>query len=73
MLTPEPAKNTSEHFSRLQDIGLAALTQSAHEGIATGTVVVSDIHGVIGTGVANALANSSWKAPSWTAPMEPIS
>jgi hypothetical protein len=60
-------------LSRLPDgpyIGLAALTQSAHDGIATGTVVVFDAHGEIGTGVTNALANPSWKAPSWAASME---
>jgi hypothetical protein len=49
-------------------IGLAALTQSSHDGVATGTVVVFDAHRQIGTGVANALANPSWKAPSWAAP-----
>lgn len=57
-------------LSRLPDgpyIGLAALTQSAHDGVATGTVVVFDAHGQIGTGVANALANPSFQAPSWAA------
>ncbi len=52
-------------------IGLAALTQSAHEGIATGTVVVFDAYGETGTGVTNALVNPSWKAPSWAA-SEPV-
>jgi Acyl-CoA thioesterase N-terminal domain/Acyl-CoA thioesterase C-terminal domain len=62
-------------LSRLPDgpyIGMAALTQSAHEGVATGTVVVFDTRGEIGTGVANALANPSWKAPSWAAATEPV-
>jgi len=53
-------------------IGLAALTQSAHAGIATGTVMVFDAHGEIGTGVTNALANPSWTAPSWAAAPEPV-
>ena len=50
-----------------QYIGLAAITQSAHDGVATGTVGIFDVHGQIGTGVANALANPTFQAPSWAA------
>jgi len=39
------------------DIGLAALTHSSHDGVATGTAAIFDRRGPIGTATANALAN----------------
>jgi hypothetical protein len=39
------------------DIGLAALTHSSHDGVATGTAAMFDRRGPIGTATANAVAN----------------
>jgi hypothetical protein len=53
-------------LSRLPDgpyIGLAALTQYSHDGVATGTATLCDHLGPIGTGVATALANPGFQSP----------
>jgi acyl-coenzyme A thioesterase PaaI-like protein len=53
-------------LSRLPDgpyIGLAALTQHSHAGVATGTATLCDHLGPIGTGVATALANPGFRSP----------
>lgn len=44
-------------------IGLAALTHDSHAGVATGTAVVVDEKGPIGTATATALANPGFKPP----------
>ncbi len=44
-------------------IGLAALTQSGHDGVVSGTVAVFDHDGHIGSGVANAVTNPGFQAP----------
>ncbi|ORB31226.1 thioesterase family protein [Mycolicibacterium parafortuitum] len=53
-------------LSRLPEgawIGLAALTHDSHAGVATGTAVVVDEKGPIGTATATALANPGFKPP----------
>jgi Thioesterase-like superfamily len=42
------------------DIGLAALTHSAHDGVATGTAVLFDHRGAIGSATATTLANAGF-------------
>jgi acyl-CoA thioesterase superfamily protein/acyl-Coa thioesterase superfamily protein len=46
------------------DIGLAALTYSGHDGIATGTAAIFDHRGQIGTATATTLANRGFNPPS---------
>ena len=41
-----------------QEVGLAAISRSAHDGIAVGTAVVFDREGVIGTSTVTSLANA---------------
>lgn len=58
-------------LSRLPDgpyLGLAALTHHSHAGVATGTAVVVDASGPIGTATATALVN-----PGFTSPRVPLS
>ncbi len=53
-------------LSRLPEgpyLGLAALTHSSHDGVATGTAVVVDDSGPIGTATATALANPGFSPP----------
>ncbi|MCV7154365.1 thioesterase family protein [Mycolicibacterium pyrenivorans] len=53
-------------LSRLPDgpyLGLASLTHSSHAGVATGTAVVVDETGPIGTATATALANPGFAPP----------
>lgn len=53
-------------LSRLPDgpyLGLASLTHSSHAGVATGTAVVVDETGPIGTATATALANPGFDPP----------
>jgi hypothetical protein len=42
------------------DIGLAALTHTGHDGVATGTAALFDARGQIGTATASTLANSGY-------------
>ena len=42
------------------DIGLAALTHTGHDGVATGTAALFDARGQIGTATATTLANSGY-------------
>ncbi|MCV7278830.1 thioesterase family protein [Mycolicibacterium flavescens] len=54
-------------LSRLPEgpyLGLTALTHYSHDGVATGTATLVDEHGPIGSGIANALANPGFSAPS---------
>jgi Thioesterase-like superfamily len=54
-------------LSRLPDgpyIGLASLTHSSHDGVATGSAVLVDQAGPIGTGVSIAVAHNGFRAPS---------
>ncbi|AFM14887.1 Protein of unknown function (DUF3705) [Mycolicibacterium chubuense NBB4] len=58
-------------LSRLPDspfLGLAALTHSSHAGVATGTALLVDEFGPIGTATATALAN-----PGFDPPRRPVS
>jgi len=53
-------------LSRLPEgphLGLASLTQSSHDGIASGSAVLVDRRGPIGTGVSVAIAQSGFGAP----------
>ncbi len=53
-------------LSRLPDgpyLGLAALTHSSHRGVATGTAVVVDASGPIGSATATAVANPGFAPP----------
>lgn len=53
-------------LSRLPDgpyLGLAALTHHSHDGVATGTAVVVDASGPIGTATATALSNPGFNPP----------
>ncbi|MCZ0731195.1 acyl-CoA thioesterase domain-containing protein [Mycolicibacterium iranicum] len=53
-------------LSRLPEgayLGLAALTHHSHDGIATGTAVVADASGPIGTATATALSNPGFSPP----------
>jgi Thioesterase-like superfamily len=53
-------------LSRLPDgpyLGLAALTHHSHAGVATGTALVVDAKGPIGTATATALANPGFSPP----------
>lgn len=53
-------------LSRLPEgpyLGLAALTHSSHDGIATGTAVVVDEKGPIGSATATALVNAGFAPP----------
>lgn len=53
-------------LSRLPDgpfLGLAALTHSSHDGVATGTAVVVDASGPIGSATATALVNPGFAPP----------
>ncbi len=53
-------------LSRLPDgphLGLAALTHHSHAGVATGTAVVVDAAGPIGTATATALVNPGFNPP----------
>jgi hypothetical protein len=45
------------------DIGLAALTHSSHDGVATGSAAMFDAQGPIGTATATALANPGFQPP----------
>ncbi|MDT5078128.1 MAG: hypothetical protein QOJ80_2765 [Mycobacterium sp.] len=45
------------------DIGLAALTHSSHEGVATGSAAMFDNQGPIGSATATALANPGFQPP----------
>lgn len=54
-------------LSRLPEgnaIGLAALTHSGHDGIATGAAALFDQHGQIGSATATTLANGGFNPPS---------
>lgn len=54
-------------LSRLPDgphVGLASLTHSSHDGVATGSAVLVDANGPIGTGVSVAIAQSGFRPPS---------
>ncbi|OBJ78455.1 thioesterase family protein [Mycobacterium colombiense] len=54
-------------LSRLPDgdhIGLASLTHHSHEGVASGSAVLVDAKGPIGTGVSVAIAHSGFRPPS---------
>jgi hypothetical protein len=56
-------------LSRLPDgphIGLASLTHSSRDGVATGSAVLVDRTGPIGTGVSNAIAHAGFRAASST-------
>ncbi|MDG4667379.1 acyl-CoA thioesterase domain-containing protein [Mycobacterium sp. 236(2023)] len=56
-------------LSRLPEgpyLGLAALTHHSHAGVATGTAVVVDASGPIGTATATALANPGFNPPRAT-------
>ena len=56
-------------LSRLPDglhIGLASLIHSSHDGVATGSAVLVDQTGPIGTGVSIAIAHGGFRAPSST-------
>ena len=46
------------------DIGLAALTYTGHDGIATGTAALFDTRGQIGTATATTLANPGFSPRS---------
>ena len=46
------------------DLGLAALTHSSHEGVGTGTAVMFDHRGPIGTATATTLANPGFRPRS---------
>lgn len=46
-----------------EDIGLAALTHSSHDGVATGTAAIFDRSGPIGAAIATALANPGFEPP----------
>ncbi|CAN3126373.1 thioesterase family protein [Mycobacterium sp. smrl_JER01] len=53
-------------LSRLPEgpyLGLAALTHHSHNGVATGTAIVADEQGPIGTATATALANPGFNPP----------
>ena len=53
-------------LSRLPEgphIGLASLTHSSHDGVATGSAVLVDQQGPIGTGISIAIAHSGFRAP----------
>ncbi|TAM72152.1 thioesterase family protein [Mycobacterium sp.] len=45
-------------------IGLASLTQHSHDGVASGSAVLVDEKGPIGTGVSVAVAHSGFRPPS---------
>lgn len=54
-------------LSRLPDgdhIGLASLTHQSHDGIASGSAVLVDAKGPIGTGVSVAIAHSGFRPPA---------
>lgn len=54
-------------LSRLPEgdhIGLASLTHHSHDGVASGSAVLVDAQGPIGTGVAVAIAHSGFRPPS---------
>jgi Thioesterase-like superfamily len=56
-------------LSRLPDgphIGLASLVHSSHDGVATGSAVLVDRTGPIGTSVSIAIAHGGFRAPSST-------
>jgi hypothetical protein len=58
-------------LSRLPEgphIGLASLTHSSHEGVATGSAVLVDHKGPIGSAVSVAVAHSGFRASSVNAP-----
>lgn len=53
-------------LSRLPEgphLGLASLTHSSHEGVATGSAVLVDPHGPIGSAVSVAIAHSGFRPP----------
>ena len=45
-------------------IGLAALTHYSHDGVATGSAVLLDHKGPVGSGVSSAIAHSGFRPPS---------
>jgi hypothetical protein len=45
------------------DLGLAALTHHSHAGVATGTALIVDESGPIGTATATAVANTGFSPP----------
>jgi hypothetical protein len=45
-------------------IGLASLTHHSHDGVASGSAVLVDAKGPIGTGVSAAIAHSGFRPPS---------
>jgi hypothetical protein len=54
-------------LSRLPEgphIGLASLTHSSHEGVATGSAVLVDHRGPVGTAVSVSIAHSGFRPPS---------
>ncbi len=54
-------------LSRLPEgahVGLASLTHSSHDGVATGSAILVDRKGPIGTGVSVAIAQSGFRPPS---------
>jgi len=58
-------------LSRLPEgphIGLASLTHYSHDGVATGSAVLVDRNGPIGSGVSVAIAHSGFRPPSLNSP-----
>jgi hypothetical protein len=49
-------------------IGLASLTHHSHDGVATGSAVLVDHEGPVGTGVSVAIAHSGFRPPPSIAP-----
>jgi zinc transporter ZupT len=49
-------------------IGLASLTHHSHDGVATGSAVLVDHEGPVGTGVSVAVAHSGFRPPPSIAP-----
>ena len=58
-------------LSRLPEgphLGLASLTHYSHDGVATGSAVLVDRNGPIGSGVSVAIAHSGFRPPSLNSP-----